>query len=106
MGRLRRIPIHTLPFRVGRRTGIELVLPADSVSKNHAEIYAAGTGLGLRDLGSKNGTFVNRAPIDDAHLCEGDILHFADFEFRVGRTDEGETAKCEVRFSFCVEASF
>ena len=46
MGRLQRIPIHTLPFRVGRRPGIELVLPADSVSKNHAEIYAADSGLG------------------------------------------------------------
>ena len=77
--------------------GIELVLPADSVSKNHAEIYAADSGLGLRDLGSKNGTFINRAPIDDARLREGDILHFADFEFRVGRTDDGETAPLTTR---------
>jgi EAL domain-containing protein (putative c-di-GMP-specific phosphodiesterase class I) len=97
MGRLRRIAIHTLPFRVGRRPGIELVLPADSVSKNHAEIYAAESGLGLRDLGSKNGTFINRAPIQDAHLREGDILHFADFEFRVGRAGDGETAPLTTR---------
>jgi EAL domain-containing protein (putative c-di-GMP-specific phosphodiesterase class I) len=91
-GRLRRISIHTLPFRVGRRQGLELTLPADSVSKSHAEIYARGSGLGLRDLGSKNGTRVNRSLVKDAPLNEGDILHFADFEFRVGRTDEGETA--------------
>jgi EAL domain-containing protein (putative c-di-GMP-specific phosphodiesterase class I) len=90
-GRLRRIAIHTLPFRVGRRQGLELTLPADSVSKRHAEIYATGSGLGLRDLGSKNGTFVNRSLVDDAPLQEGDILHFADFEFRVGRFDEKET---------------
>ena len=91
-GRLRRIVIHTLPFRVGRRQGLELTLPADAVSKSHAEIYGAGSGLSLRDLGSKNGTFVNRSLIDDAPLNEGDILHFADFEFRVGRIDETETA--------------
>ncbi len=91
-GRLRRISIHTLPFRVGRRHGLELTLPADSVSKSHAEIYESGSGLSLRDLGSKNGTFLNRSLVDDAPLNEGDILHFADFEFRVGRTGEGETA--------------
>jgi EAL domain-containing protein (putative c-di-GMP-specific phosphodiesterase class I) len=91
-GRLRRIAIPSLPFRVGRRQGLDLVLPADSVSKNHAEIYATESGLGLRDLGSKNGTFINRSLIDDAPLEEGDVVHFADFEFRLGRTDEKETA--------------
>ena len=79
--------IHSLPFRVGRRHGLELVLPADSVSKMHAEIYALGPGLRLRDLGSKNGTFLNRALVEDAALGEGDVLHFADFEFRLGRSD-------------------
>jgi EAL domain-containing protein (putative c-di-GMP-specific phosphodiesterase class I) len=76
---------------VGRRQGIELILPADSVSKFHAEIYATDEGLALKDLGSKNGTFINRAPVEDAALREGDILHFADFEFRVGRMGDGET---------------
>jgi EAL domain-containing protein (putative c-di-GMP-specific phosphodiesterase class I) len=86
-GTLRRVRIHSLPFRVGRRHGLELVLPADSVSKAHAEIYALGPGLRLRDLGSKNGTFLNRALVEDAALGEGDVLHFADFEFRLGRSD-------------------
>jgi EAL domain-containing protein (putative c-di-GMP-specific phosphodiesterase class I) len=86
-GTLRRVRIYTLPFRIGRRHGLELVLPADSVSKTHAEIYAVGSGLRLRDLGSRNGTFLNRALVDDAALGEGDVLHFADFEFRLGRSD-------------------
>jgi EAL domain-containing protein (putative c-di-GMP-specific phosphodiesterase class I) len=86
-GALRRIRIHTLPFRIGRRHGLELVLPADSVSKTHAEIYARGTGLRLRDLGSRNGTFVNRDRMEDAPLSEGDVLHFADYEFHLGRSD-------------------
>jgi EAL domain-containing protein (putative c-di-GMP-specific phosphodiesterase class I) len=91
-GRLRRIAIHTLPFRVGRRQGLELILPADSVSKSHAEFYDSGSGLALRDLGSKNGTFVNRTSIDESPVRVGDILHFADFEFRLGRSSMGETA--------------
>jgi EAL domain-containing protein (putative c-di-GMP-specific phosphodiesterase class I) len=91
-GTLRRVKIRTLPFRVGRRQGLELVLPAESVSKLHAEIYARGQDLRLRDLGSRNGSFVNRALVDDAALVEGDIVHFADFEFRVGRSDLAELA--------------
>jgi EAL domain-containing protein (putative c-di-GMP-specific phosphodiesterase class I) len=86
-GTLRRVRIGVLPFRVGRRHGLELVLPAESVSKLHAEIYAGGQGLRLRDLGSRNGSFVNRVLIEDTTLVEGDVVHFADFEFRVGRSD-------------------
>ena len=81
------MPIHTLPFRIGRRHGLELILPADGGSKLHAEIYALGSGLGLRDLGSKNGTFLNRALVEDVALGDGDVLHFADFEFRLGRSE-------------------
>ena len=51
-----------------------------------------GPGLRLRDLGSKNGTFLNRALVEDAALGEGDVLHFADFEFRLGRSDVEEPA--------------
>jgi EAL domain-containing protein (putative c-di-GMP-specific phosphodiesterase class I) len=91
-GRLRRIAIDHLPFRVGRLQGLALVLPSDRVSKTHAEFCETPTGLGLRDLGSKNGTFVNRSPIDDASLEEGDIIHFADFEFRLARSAPDETA--------------
>jgi EAL domain-containing protein (putative c-di-GMP-specific phosphodiesterase class I) len=86
-GQLRRIPIATLPFRVGRQHALELVLPAESVSKVHAEIYRAGSDLRVRDLGSRNGTFVNRTLAADAALGEGDVLHFADFEFRLGRSE-------------------
>jgi len=89
-GTLRRERIRTLPFRVGRGKGLELVLPAESVSKLHAEIYTRGQELRLRDLGSRNGSFVNRVQVADAALVEGDIVHFADFEFRVGRSDVRE----------------
>jgi EAL domain-containing protein (putative c-di-GMP-specific phosphodiesterase class I) len=90
-GTHRRIRIHTLPFRVGRRHGLEMVLPSESVSKTHAEIYAFGSTLRLRDLGSRNGTFQNRTLVDDVALSEGDILHFADFEFRLGRSEVPES---------------
>ena len=89
---LRRVPIHPLPFRIGRRPGLDLTLPSLAVSKTHAEIYEAGDLLRLRDLGSTNGTFLNHELITDREVSEGDILHFADFEFRLGRPEGGAKA--------------
>ena len=82
---LERIPIVNVPFRIGRIVGLDLTIPFQSVSKRHAEIYCEGQELRLRDLDSTNGTFVNRKRVKGAPLHEGDIVHFAEFEFRVGR---------------------
>ena len=84
----RRIFVVALPFRVGRRPDLELVLPVPSVSTLHAEIYAQGGTLHVRDLDSTNGTFHNRKEVEDAPLREGDVIHFADMEFRLGRETE------------------
>jgi EAL domain-containing protein (putative c-di-GMP-specific phosphodiesterase class I) len=84
-GQLQRTPVHPLPFRVGRAPGLQLVLSSAHVSKLHAEIYSDGLSLRVRDLGSRNGTFLNREPVAEAPLHEGDVLHFGDFEFRVSR---------------------
>src|SRR5262245_29120954 len=84
---LRRVAVHPLPYRIGRRPGLDLTLPSDGVSKEHAEIYTDGDGLRVRDLGSKNGTFLNRRRVEDSPLQEGDILHFAQLEFRLGRQE-------------------
>jgi EAL domain-containing protein (putative c-di-GMP-specific phosphodiesterase class I) len=88
---LRRIALHPLPFRVGRLPGLALSLRSDSVSKEHAEFELRGGELHVRDLGSKNGTFVNSERIRDAVLREGDILHFAQLEYRLGRQEIGSS---------------
>jgi EAL domain-containing protein (putative c-di-GMP-specific phosphodiesterase class I) len=94
---LRRIAVHPLPFRVGRLTRLSLCLASDSVSKEHAEIVLVDGSLYVRDLGSKNGTFLNSERVSEARLSEGDILHFAQVEFRVGsqEIDEAEELMLE-----------
>jgi len=92
---LRRVAVHPVPFRVGRKVGLELTLPSDAVSKEHAEIYQDGEGLRVRDLRSKNGTFVNRDRVDDSPIREGDIIHFAQLEFRLGRQELEEPEEME-----------
>ena len=84
-GSLQRTPLQPLPFRIGRGTGIELVLQSNHVSKVHAEIYTDGLTLRVRDLGSRNGTFLNRENVKDGALHDGDVLHVGDYEFRVAR---------------------
>jgi EAL domain-containing protein (putative c-di-GMP-specific phosphodiesterase class I) len=91
---LRQMPIEPMPFRIGRLPGLELVLPSKRVSKVHAEIFEGGGSLRIRDLKSRNGTFVNHKPVSEVEIVEGDIVHVGDFEFRIGRqaVDEGDGA--------------
>lgn len=79
-----------LPFRIGRTRGADLVLGSPRVSKRHAEIVADGAGLAIRDLGSRNGTFVNGERVRGLHpLDVGDVLHVAHRELRLVRAAPG-----------------
>ncbi len=83
---LEKVPIQNLPFRIGRLDKLDLTLPFQSISKHHAELRLDNDALTLKDLASTNGTFVNRRRVEEeVALQEGDILHFAEIEFRVGR---------------------
>jgi EAL domain-containing protein (putative c-di-GMP-specific phosphodiesterase class I) len=85
---IQRWSIQPLPYRVGRNAEMHLSLPFQSVSGQHAEFHIENNSLHLRDLGSTNGTFINRKRItEDTVLQEHDVLHFSECEFRVGRTE-------------------
>ena len=85
---IRQWPLRPLPYRVGRNADMNLSLPFQGVSGQHAEFYVEDDTLRMRDLGSTNGTFVNRKRIaEDVVLEEHDVLHFSECEFRVGRKE-------------------
>lgn len=92
---MRRIKVRALPFLVGRRSGCDLWLTSNKVSQRHAEIFQRDDSLWLRDLGSTNGTFVNGEQVSaERRLDDGDVLHFANFEFRLIRGgDESQPAR-------------
>lgn len=81
---LSRIAIDSDRYVIGRRPGMNLTLLSPRVSGRHAEIVVAGDNLFIRDLGSKNGTFVNRRRVVDmTPIGQGDHVELADIEFRI-----------------------
>lgn len=85
-GRSWSIPVQPLPFLIGRQESCHLHIASSDVSRNHAEIASMGGTLWIRDLGSTNGTFVNKLRVHRATLLQSqDILHFGSAEFRVDR---------------------
>lgn len=62
----------------GRHPKSDLFLDDVTVSRRHAEIVRADEGFRLRDVGSLNGTYLNRERVDDAPLTNGD-------EIQIGR---------------------
>ncbi len=55
------------------------------VSRRHASLLLEGERLGLRDLGSRNGTFVNGDAVERADLAAGDTLRIGDVLLLVER---------------------
>jgi EAL domain-containing protein (putative c-di-GMP-specific phosphodiesterase class I) len=86
-GRRLRIPLQGFPFNIGRVPGQPLTINHADVSGRHAEIHAVHGVLSLWDLDSTNGTFLNRERLglEAVQLQDGDVLHFASHEYRLGQ---------------------
>ncbi len=67
---------------LGRDETSDFILPDDKVSRRHCEIYFAGEVPMLRDLESKNGTFVNDSRVGEVELRDGDAIRAGESEFR------------------------
>src|SRR5947209_18992980 len=58
----------------GRHPDSDIFLDDVTVSRRHAEFRREGSGYTVHDVGSLNGTYVNREHIDAAPLSGGDAL--------------------------------
>ncbi len=68
-------------LRVGSSRDCEVPLGGDEyVSSRHAEILVERTGVRVRDLQSRNGTFVNGERIRESMLADGDRVRFGTTE--------------------------
>jgi DNA-binding winged helix-turn-helix (wHTH) protein len=66
-------------FVIGRGASCHLVLPERQVSREHIRIYRNGGHFMLKDLDSKNGTWLNTEPVkgDAVPLKDGDEISIA-----------------------------
>ncbi len=65
--------------RIGRNPECEILFDDITVSRSHAEIAASIDGLMVHDLGSLNGTYINRQIVDRSPLVHGDELQVGRF---------------------------
>ena len=65
--------------RIGRGPDSDILFDDITVSRSHAEVFVTDEGLFVRDLGSLNGTYVNRNIIEKTALVHGDELQVGKF---------------------------
>jgi pSer/pThr/pTyr-binding forkhead associated (FHA) protein len=63
----------------GRHPESEIFLDDVTVSRRHAEFRRTATGFTVSDVGSLNGTYVNRDRIDEVALQEGDEVQIGKY---------------------------
>ncbi|WP_125775908.1 FHA domain-containing protein [Antribacter gilvus] len=63
----------------GRSEQADIFLDDVTVSRKHAEFVRDGDTFAVRDIGSLNGTYVNRTRIDAASLTTGDEVQIGKF---------------------------
>jgi pSer/pThr/pTyr-binding forkhead associated (FHA) protein len=66
--------------RAGRHPDSDIFLDDITVSRRHAEIIRRSDGYVLRDVGSLNGTYVNRDRVEETILANGDELQIGKFK--------------------------
>jgi predicted component of type VI protein secretion system len=88
----REIPLPSTQFIIGRATACHLRPHSSMVSKFHCALGRSGGHVIVRDLKSRNGTFVNDEQITGAvRLKDGDTLAIGPLRFRIALKD-GEGA--------------
>ena len=71
---------------VGRDEGCQLVIPLCQISRQHAVVRFEGGHIGITDISSVNGTFVNGKKISanvETILKENDVITFADTSLKL-----------------------
>src|SRR4029450_4456086 len=76
----------------GRHPDSDIFLDDVTVSRRHAEFHREGGTFTGRDVGSLNGTYVNRERVEAATLSNGDEVQIGKFRlvFIAGPRPEGE----------------
>jgi pSer/pThr/pTyr-binding forkhead associated (FHA) protein len=82
-GKAQPVPINNERTLIGRLDDCQIRVRSGKISRHHCEILYDGSSLQLKDLGSSNGTFVNKERIDELELKAGDLISIGSMVFLV-----------------------
>lgn len=63
--------------------GPDIIFADDSISRAHAMLFYDSGGVGIIDLASTNGTFINTERIGSALIADGDTIALGNSELQV-----------------------
>jgi hypothetical protein len=63
--------------------GADIIFADDSISRAHAMVFYDKNGVGLIDLASTNGTFINNERVGSALIADGDVITIGNSELSV-----------------------
>jgi pSer/pThr/pTyr-binding forkhead associated (FHA) protein len=78
---------------LGRHPDSRVFLDDITVSRRHAEIRRTADGYELVDVGSLNGTYLNRERVDQGPLRDGDLIQVGKFKLMFVASDQGSTSE-------------
>jgi len=94
------IPLPQGEYWVGRQATNDLQLEDNAVSRRHCLFLRVGEGCTLKDLESRNGTFVTGTPVTEQQLSPGDEIRIGGSVFCYQVDPNAETpAEKQVSFS-------
>src|SRR5688572_12563688 len=67
---------------IGRDPECDLSDTNTLLSRRHAEFIANGNDVAVRDLGSRNGVFINGARVAEAQVRPGDVVRIGHFSIK------------------------
>ena len=80
----KRIPITAEGIILGRETGVDVVIPSEGVSRQHARVLLHNGAVWVQDQGSRNGVFVNdKRVVRHKQLSPGDALSVGEQSFTI-----------------------
>jgi hypothetical protein len=88
-------PLNKSNTVIGRDVRCDAMINHHSISRRHAEVVRLSEGYLFRDLGSKNGSFVNGQRVQEYLLQDGDVVAVGDVQLNFEAPRRPQVAELE-----------
>ncbi len=100
---MRAVPMRKSRLSIGKMPDNDLVFDRANISRRHCQVFAEGGKVFVRDLASRNGTFVNGERVQtDVELADGAVIQLGDIAIRF-QADEGKDAPLQTSIAASVK---